>query len=247
MKRLFATLICFTWFCCITGCSLGKQNKEVVDKNFYCKVIDEKNIAIGNVKTYPKSGAVFFPEQIKNYIVSKIGFSSGLGFGGNGYLETFRENETNIKRCYFPHTIKEVHSGYMSLSGGKGTKVFYCGEIIDLGNLDVPYRAVEIYVPSEKYASFKEVLSEYFGGSLLTANVSYNLNYDENSYYYIDYYENGEKISYIPPIPQRNGYTFGGWFKEADCINQWIFDTDIVQISEETQEIQLYAQWLVEQ
>ena len=63
---------------------MEEQNKKVIDENFYCKVIDENNIAIGNVKTYPKDGAVFFPEQIENYTVSKIGFASGLGFGGNG-------------------------------------------------------------------------------------------------------------------------------------------------------------------
>ena len=244
MKRLITALICFTIFCSLTGCSLGEQNKKVIDENFYCKVIDENNIAIGNVKTYPKDGAVFFPEQIENYTVSKIGFASGWGVGGNGYLSTTKEGEPNIQRCYFPHTIKKIRSGYIS----SNLKIFYCGEVIDLIGLDAEFRDVEIYVPAEKYDLFKNVLSEqYFRGSLLKANVSYYLNYDENNYYYIDYYENGEKIIYIPPIPQRDGYTFGGWFKEAECINQWNFDTDTVQISEETQEIQLYAQWIVEQ
>ena len=108
MKKLLAlALAVVTLLCCLVGCSLGEQNKEVIDENFYCKVIDENNIAIGNVKTYPKDGAVFFPEQIENYTVSKIGFASGLGFGGNGYLSTTKEGEPNIQRCYFPHTIKK--------------------------------------------------------------------------------------------------------------------------------------------
>ena len=42
MKHLLTVLICFTLFCCFTGCHLGKQNKDVVDENFYCKVIDGK-------------------------------------------------------------------------------------------------------------------------------------------------------------------------------------------------------------
>ena len=244
MKRLVAVLICCTLFTCLMGCSLGEENKKVIDENFYCKVIDESNIAIGNVKTYPKDGAVFFPERIENYTVSQIGFASGMGFGGNGYLSTSKEGEPNIRRCYFPHTIKEVRNDYMS----GNLKIFYCGAVIDLICLDDQSRDTEIYVPAEKYDLFKNVLSEkYFGGSLLKANVSYYLNYDENNYYYIDYYENGEKILYIPPIPQRDGYTFGGWFKEAECINQWNFDTDTLQLSEETQEIKLYAQWIVEQ
>lgn len=242
MKRLFAVLICFTIFCSLTGCSLGAQNK-VIDENFYCKVIDGNNIAIGNVKTYPRDGAVFFPEKIENYTVSKLGFASGLGFGGNGYFHKSDQNGTVIRRCYFPRTIKKVSNDYMKFAGN--LKIFYCGEVIDVECFDVEFRNVEIYVPAEKYDLFKNVLSEkYFRGSLLKANVSYHLNYDENNYYYIDYYENGEKICYIPPIPQRDGYSFGGWFKESDCINRWDFGTDTVQISEEAQEIQLYAKWI---
>ena len=124
--------------------------------------------------------------------------------------------------------------------------MFYCGEVTELWGLDDSGRDMEVYVPAEKYELFKEIQGKYFGGTLLKANVSYYLNYGENNYYYIDYYENGEKIIYIPPIPQRDGYTFGGWFKEAECINQWIFDTDTLQISEEIQEVKLYAKWIDE-
>ena len=246
MKKLLAlALAAVTLLCCLVGCSFGEQNKKVIDENFYCKVIDENNIAIGNVKTYPKSGAVFFPEQIENYTVSKIGFSSGLGFGGNGYFHSSGESGTVIERCYFPRTIKEVSSDYMKLAGN--LKVFYCGEVIDVACLNTEHRASEIYVPAEKYDLFKNVLSEqYFSGSLLKANVSYHLNYDENNYYYIDYYENGEKILYIPPSPVREGYTFEGWYKEIDCTNKWDFDNDVLQLTDETQEIKLYAKWISE-
>ena len=251
MKRLVAVLICCTLFTCLMGCSLGEQNKEVIDENFYSKVIDENNIAIGGLKTYPESGVVFFPEQIEGYTVSKLGYPSGMGFGGSGYLSpTFYDEDgesiLRLKRCYFPHTIKKTTSDY-----GKYldyVKVFYCGEVIDLGCFYVERGDNEIYVPAEKYELFKNSLTtKDLGESLLKANISYHLNYDEDNYYYIDYYENGEKILYIPPIPQRDGYTFGGWFKEAECINQWNFDTDTLQLSEETQEIKLYAQWIVEQ
>jgi uncharacterized repeat protein (TIGR02543 family) len=36
----------------------------------------------------------------------------------------------------------------------------------------------------------------------------------------------------------RPGYTFGGWFKEAACINEWNFNTAVV-----TSSITLYAKW----
>lgn len=243
MKRLFSILICLTMFCCFTGCHLGGKNKNVVNKDFYCKVIDENNIAIGSLKAYPESGAVFFPEKIEKYTVSELGFNSGLGFGGNGYFDwAGPEDRTKIKRSYFPHTIKYVMPGYMYLTSGH-LKIFYCGEIIDLNSFTVEDK-VEIYVPLEKYVLFERMLSKRFSGSLLKANVSYYLNYAENNYYYIDYYENGEKILYIPPEPQRDGYLFGGWFIEADCVNQWDFDVDTLQITEEEQEIKLYAKWI---
>lgn len=246
MKRLFTMLLSITMLCCFAGCDSNWLNNDVDDENFYCEYIDENNVAIGDLKECPESGAVFFPEKIKNYTVSKLGFSSGLGFGGNGYLGWVSEqNGNDIKRCYFPHTIKEIYSGYMYLVSGS-LKLFYCGEIIDLGRFHPRDGDGDIYVPVEKYSLFEEVLSEYFNGSLLKANVSYYLNYDENNYYYIDYYENGEKILYIPPEPQRDGYSFGGWFKEADCINQWNFDFDTLQITDEEQEVKLYAKWIAE-
>ena len=174
--------------------------------------------------------------------MSELGFNSGLGFGGNGYFHMSDQNGTVIRRCYFPRSIKEIGSGYMYLTSGN-LQIFYCGEIVDLNNFNADEK-VKIYVPSEKYALFKEVLSEYFGGSLLKANVSYCLNYDGNNYYYIDYYESGEKILYIPPEPQRDGYSFGGWFKETNCVNQWNFNVDTLQITKEEQEVKLFAKWI---
>ena len=97
MKRMFAAaLICFTSLCCLTGCNLKLLNSDVIDENFFIQVIDEDNIALGNVKTYPQSGAVFFPERIQGYTVSQIGFNSGLGFGGKGYLYTVNLNRKNF-------------------------------------------------------------------------------------------------------------------------------------------------------
>ncbi len=61
------------------------------------------------------------------------------------------------------------------------------------------------------------------------ANVSYMYNYEEagnEGYYWVDYY-NEATIDFIPPEPEREGYTFGGWYKEPECINKWDFETDV--------------------
>ena len=41
-----------------------------------------------------------------------------------------------------------------------------------------------------------------------------------------------------PTAPTKTGHTFGGWFKEADCINGWNFATDTI-----TANTTLYAKW----
>lgn len=41
-----------------------------------------------------------------------------------------------------------------------------------------------------------------------------------------------------PDDPTKNGFTFEGWYKEAELTNIWVFETDTV-----TANITLYAKW----
>ena len=54
------------------------------------------------------------------------------------------------------------------------------------------------------------------------------------------YIENGGKVT-EPPNPAQAGYTFGGWYKNADCSDgqEWNFATDTV-----TGNMTLYAKWV---
>ena len=47
----------------------------------------------------------------------------------------------------------------------------------------------------------------------------------------------GEKIT-EPTAPTKEGYAFGGWYKESGCTNAWDFDIDTV-----TSDVTLYAKW----
>ena len=49
---------------------------------------------------------------------------------------------------------------------------------------------------------------------------------------------NGETFA-APETPTAEGYTFAEWYREADCVNAWDFETDIV-----TEDIVLYAKWV---
>ena len=52
--------------------------------------------------------------------------------------------------------------------------------------------------------------------------------------------ENGKSISEpaTPTLPSYYGYTFEGWYKDADCTQKWDFNTDVV-----TDDTTLYAGW----
>lgn len=243
MKRLILLINLFILLMCMTSCSININSKQLYTDEFYCRIIDDENIAIGDARYHPESGALFYPEKIEKYTVSQIGISTGLGFGGNGYFH--QNQEVILKRLYFPSTIKSVNYGYMDHSIGN-EEIFYCGEVIDLARFDKDCYSLNMYVPIKKYDLFKNVLSKYYKGKLLKANVSYHLNYDEDNYYYVDYYENGQIISYIPPDPKRDGHKFNGWFKECECINQWDFNKDIIQIIDGEDEIKLYAKWYLD-
>ena len=62
------------------------------------------------------------------------------------------------------------------------------------------YAPVIVYVPSEYYREYAAIHEPYFI-DIYKANVCYYFNIDENDYYYVDYYEEGSLIEFIPPIP----------------------------------------------
>ena len=52
--------------------------------------------------------------------------------------------------------------------------------------------------------------------------------------------ETGGKVTEPDPAPTKDGFTFGGWFKESTLATPWAFDSDTV--SEDTY---LYAKWIL--
>ena len=76
MKRLFALLLCLIILCCFAGCD--DRFKHLYPDDFYCMTRGENNVAIGMVRTFPESGAVFFPEKIENYTVTQLVFSKRI-------------------------------------------------------------------------------------------------------------------------------------------------------------------------
>ena len=68
--------------------------------------------------------------------------------------------------------------------------------------------------------------------------VSFNANGGTGAPASIENVAYGTKVTEPSTIPTRDGYSFGGWYKEAACTNAWNFETDTV-----TSATTLYAKW----
>lgn len=79
----------------------------------------------------------------------------------------------------------------------------------------------------------------------------YNYENAENEgFYWVDNFDYGGTISYLPENPERDGYIFSGWYKEPEGVNEWDFDNDTLPETklsadgeEVYQETKLYAKW----
>ena len=199
---------------------------------------------------------IVIPETINGYPVSRIG-----KMDPNIWGETRIWSSSNLKRLYLPFYMGVANNaidgcsklekivlfnwdvsqgstvntvGELAISAGKqcSTVIKYSEFIKEFSNLVVSENVFEKY-------------------RITTSNVGYMYNYEKeggDGYYWIDDYDD-EKISYVPADPIREGYTFGGWYKEAECVNKWDFDTDKVHKQEFDdeyyyyQELKLYAKW----
>lgn len=250
-KKIQITFIFFLLIFIFCGCN---SNIEITYPRYFTTkeeiegyAFDENKTSIGSfVKT--KNDYLFIPYKLyddeanKEYSVIQLGFNS-IGIRTNGKFMIYSKQKI-VTRFYFPNSIKTIYHSYFenyNISGG--VKFFYCGEIIDLSPFELGNEKDIIYVPYNQYDLFKEK-NLNLNRTLLKSNVEYHLNYDNNELYYIDYYENEETIKFIPPIPERKGYLFDGWYKEQECINKWNFEIDTVNNIEEKTVTSLYAKWI---
>lgn len=227
----------------LSGCG-SKDKTNFVSDNFNCTKIEQTNIAVGDLSNDFESNVIFIPYKIKGFNVRQLGFDSGLGFGGVGYLTSYVPDRYTLEKIYCPSSIETINTGYMKYA--KNLKVFYCGKVLDLSLLNAQDRSIEFYVPNDKYVEFYNELSESCKKQLRRSNVFFDLNYEtENTCYYIDYYPNGNKIENLPPNPERKDHEFIGWYKDSQCTEKWSFEQDNIPIqeTEEYQELKLYAKW----
>jgi hypothetical protein len=173
------------------------------------------------------------------YIPAFVNDKPVTSIGESNFSTIYFLQSVNLEHLNFPYTIKE----FKSFTGVPNLKTLVIGRVepiilsspvsLHFSNNNIP----KIYVP-EGYANTyneKQKLLMYYD-----ANVSFMFNYEgapNGGFYSVDYKDAGN-IIVQPQTPQREGYDFGGWYEEQECINQWDFDIAI-----ETSK-KLYALWI---
>ena len=196
---------------------------------------------------------LFIYEQLGRYNIIGISYtSSGFGLFSS---ETPVISSQILEKVYF---INYIPSGKHTIFGGcKNLKRIIRQETGQFeGDEDyvIYYNfltKINQYIKSNDYQEYTHLDNVY------PANVSFYINYESqksDGYHWIDDFDYGTKITYIPEAPEREGYIFDGWYKEEECLNAWNFETDTLPkaiLDEETgepvyQETKLYAKWIRE-
>ena len=226
----------------LVGC--GDRNiVDFEDEYFQYYTIDSfdfKAVGIsGLTEEGKKQEILVIPSIINGYYVIRI----GRDFSPLYDVEGIKSNV--LKKIFIPKSCSDIRTS------------LYCEElncIILLGE--------EIH---DKLLNNKQFFSENvfieqgldkWDYKYFRANIEFRLNYKEGKED-IFWLDNEPADSLITKwyegyySPEREGYSFAGWYKETECINAWNFETDKTPteiLDEETNEpilqiTKLYAKW----
>ena len=251
----------FVWKCCPPAES-SYSEKEVGD--FVVWVYDDYCEIYGTTEAGNNKKYLVIPEYIDGVRVDALGVRSLAGAIDmvSGDVTYPRIESDVIEKIYFESAIDFYPWLNPQNISVNFKKLFYPG----IEKYPDATSSFKMYYPRAVYekAVQDEIWSTY-SVNKHPANISYYYNYEgaeNDGYYWIDDCDYGEKIEYIPKNPERRGYTFGGWYKEPECINEWDFEVDTlpeekkeekeVHVNEETvkeevtvyQETILYAKWV---
>ena len=231
-------------FATMTGCSENLHTSG----DFVYRLNEDAFFFEGLSEQGKQKETIVIPKEIDGYKVEELTYQYWLSVrGGNFESEKLKQiyiipnvtlwridfaSALNLAKIIMIGTHSDWYDSY-SISIGKDTKIYFS----------------TIQNNSDWEADDRGCILKYFW--LSNCNYFYNYAGAENDgYYWSDNYDYGEKITYVPQNPEREGYIFGGWFKEPECVNVWNFDTDALpeaKYNEEGealyQETRLYAKW----
>ena len=229
------------------------EEEVLTSGDFIYWVNDDYVVFEGLSEQGKEKETIVVPQEIDGYKVEKL--TRPYGFGYRGYFES-----ENVKQIYIVPNLSwsPIISGDRMINLEKVVFIGVSNSISDLYASGI-YNVPMVYFSSIKnyhniQASETGLLNYGDEDNFWLSNCNYFYNYEgaeNDGYYWSDNYNYGEKIAYIPQDPEREGYIFGGWFQEPECVNVWNFDTDTLPEAKYNedgealyQETRLYAKWL---
>ena len=240
MKKIISAIILLIIFCLgvvgFAGCQRTEDDPPrkrlpEYESGYFRYAVDtlpsgkQKAYLIGLTKSGKQQTELIYPDTIDGYTVYGIGYEISLVMGSEFIDEIHSDNLKKFFMPAVPIEKKYMRQEFYSMvkiicfDSNYGKTRPYWEETFTIGENIIGYN---IYL-SELWKYDKDWI--YFN----IANVSYLYNYDNapnDGYYWVDSYDKS-LITFIPPEPIRDGYTFGGWYKNPECTDIWNFDTDI--------------------
>ena len=224
IKKILLCLISIISIVLLNSCR--KTQNEFVCGDFIYRVVEidgEKMAAISATSDQGISKKVLImPEYLDGYRV----YGMYDNMPNRQVMNSFKGhlNSPNLEKLYLPYKFKINYK----ISGD----IFFLCDVEEDEELQLCWDTKTFY--TSKISLENHPTSRSFNPYvkyIFNADVTYYNNYGDDSIYWIDDYDN-EVIKYKPADPVREGYTFDGWYKESECINEWNFETDIVPLKE---------------
>lgn len=182
---------------------------------------------------------IVIPTHIQGVRVTRIRSDAMLGMNSPAIFES-----EVLEKVFMPNRNIGIN-----LRAGYGVKFF----VFDVGVAhwesdtwlyDKPSVNSIIYIYRNLYRpEFNYNAWGVFNPIVRPSNTTFRLNYDSESpfnIHWIDEIEHDERIEFVPPMPVREGYRFGGWYMEPETINVWNFDMH----TRTGEFIDLFAKWI---
>lgn len=258
-KRWF--VIALSMIVCSMFLLSGCKEKIYTSGDFIYRLNGDHFFLEGLSEQGKEKETIVIPKEIDGYTVDHYTYLYGLGSKGNFESEKLKQiyiiPNVSMYLLNFDETpnLKKV-----ILLGTNNTSINLtssCFKAINNHNVRMYVSTIMNYIEDGIRADEIGSIFDYaMYGYLMLSNCNYFYNYDgaeNDGYYWSDNYDYGEKITYVPQNPEREGYIFGGWYKEPECVNIWNFDTDTLpeaKYNEEGealyQETRLYAKWYLQ-
>lgn len=214
----------------------GFPNKEeIFEKNGFSYYIPENSNVIYligiNKEAADENGLAVIPKEYNGKKIANLGYSKKVEHWSGTYYELDLSIDDSVKEVFIPSTV--AYADNLKTNNGNIKYIVNCrknSKPIGPGLSD--YDKVTFVYPEQclwmdnAYSQYKQ--SYINSAEKRTANVYFNLNPNNNDEYcyWLDYIQEKGTIR-KPPDPQKDGFTFTGWYTEPECANKWNFNTQV--------------------